>query len=108
MATRPLNESGYSIRVVASETGIPAETLRIWERRYDFPRPSRRPGGACGQCHARGHSCARGHCAPSGHCRRTGGAGPYGHSSGGWGHRSVWTGQLRPCGQFVGGERLER
>jgi MerR family transcriptional regulator, light-induced transcriptional regulator len=36
---------GYSIRVVASETGIPADTLRVWERRYGFPKPSRRPGG---------------------------------------------------------------
>jgi DNA-binding transcriptional MerR regulator/methylmalonyl-CoA mutase cobalamin-binding subunit len=36
----------YSIRVVASETGIPAETLRVWERRYGFPKPERRPGGA--------------------------------------------------------------
>jgi DNA-binding transcriptional MerR regulator/methylmalonyl-CoA mutase cobalamin-binding subunit len=38
--------SGASIRVVANRTGIPAETLRIWERRYGFPRPSRRPGGS--------------------------------------------------------------
>ncbi|MCC6969562.1 MAG: MerR family transcriptional regulator [Phycisphaerales bacterium] len=35
----------YSIRVVAAKTGIPAETLRIWERRYGFPKPARRPGG---------------------------------------------------------------
>lgn len=38
-------ERAYSIRVVASQTGIPAETLRVWERRYGFPKPSRRPGG---------------------------------------------------------------
>jgi len=37
--------AAYSIRVVASQTGIPAETLRVWERRYGFPSPSRRPGG---------------------------------------------------------------
>jgi len=38
-------EVGYSIRVVASRTGIPVDTLRIWERRYGFPKPARRPGG---------------------------------------------------------------
>lgn len=36
---------GYSIRVVSAQTGIPAETLRMWERRYGFPSPARRPGG---------------------------------------------------------------
>lgn len=35
-----------SIRVVEAKTGIPAETLRVWERRYGFPKPARRPGGA--------------------------------------------------------------
>ncbi|MBX3198535.1 MAG: MerR family transcriptional regulator [Labilithrix sp.] len=39
------NEGAYSIRVVASQTGIPADTLRVWERRYGFPKPDRRPGG---------------------------------------------------------------
>ena len=37
---------GASIRVVANRTGIGAATLRVWERRYEFPRPSRRPGGS--------------------------------------------------------------
>jgi methylmalonyl-CoA mutase cobalamin-binding subunit len=32
---------GYSIRVVARMTGIPADTLRMWERRYGFPKPQR-------------------------------------------------------------------
>lgn len=32
------------IRAVAQTTGIPAETLRTWERRYGFPRPERTPG----------------------------------------------------------------
>jgi MerR family transcriptional regulator, light-induced transcriptional regulator len=38
--------SGASIRVVVNRTGIPADTLRIWERRYGFPKPERRPGGS--------------------------------------------------------------
>jgi methanogenic corrinoid protein MtbC1 len=37
--------SGYSIRVVARMTGIPADTLRMWERRYGFPKPSRSANG---------------------------------------------------------------
>jgi len=38
--------AGASIRVVAKRTGIPADTLRIWERRYGYPRPPRRAGGS--------------------------------------------------------------
>jgi methylmalonyl-CoA mutase cobalamin-binding subunit len=38
--------AGASIRVVANRTGIAPDTLRVWERRYGFPRPSRRPGGS--------------------------------------------------------------
>ena len=38
--------SGASIRVVSNRTGIAADTLRMWERRYGFPRPARRPGGS--------------------------------------------------------------
>jgi len=37
---------GASIRVVARRTGIGAATLRVWERRYGFPVPQRRPGGS--------------------------------------------------------------
>src|SRR5690606_17590983 len=37
---------GLSIRVVVNRTGIPADTLRMWERRYGFPKPSRRAGGS--------------------------------------------------------------
>lgn len=37
---------GASIRVVVNRTGIPADTLRVWERRYGFPKPARRPGGS--------------------------------------------------------------
>lgn len=39
-------DATFSIKVVEAKTGIPAETLRIWERRYGFPNPLRRPGGA--------------------------------------------------------------
>lgn len=38
--------SGASIRVVVNKTGIAADTLRIWERRYGFPKPERTPGGS--------------------------------------------------------------
>ncbi|MEZ4411018.1 MAG: cobalamin-dependent protein [Polyangiales bacterium] len=33
---------GHSIRVASELTRIPIETLRMWERRYAFPKPSRR------------------------------------------------------------------
>ncbi len=36
----------YSIRVVSKMTGIEPETLRMWERRYDFPKPERTEGGS--------------------------------------------------------------
>ena len=35
----------YSIRVVSRLSGISADTLRMWERRYGFPHPERRPNG---------------------------------------------------------------
>ena len=38
--------AGASIRVVSNRTGIAADTLRMWERRYGFPHPARRPGGS--------------------------------------------------------------
>jgi len=39
--TRPL----YTISEVEALTGLSAEVLRQWERRYGFPRPRRTPGG---------------------------------------------------------------
>jgi len=36
----------YSIRVASRLTGIPADTLRMWERRYGFPHPERTGGGS--------------------------------------------------------------
>lgn len=44
-SARTAPELGFSIRIVAARTGISAETLRVWERRYGFPRPGRRAGG---------------------------------------------------------------
>jgi methylmalonyl-CoA mutase cobalamin-binding subunit len=38
--------AGYGIRAVAVLTGVDEHTLRIWERRYGFPRPVRSSGGA--------------------------------------------------------------
>ena len=32
---------GYSIRVASRLTGISSDTLRMWERRYGFPKPAR-------------------------------------------------------------------
>ena len=35
----------YNIGAVTRMTGIPIPTLRVWERRYDFPEPDRTSGG---------------------------------------------------------------
>lgn len=35
---------GHSIAVASRLTGIPVETLRVWERRYGFPSPARVSG----------------------------------------------------------------
>jgi len=35
----------YNLSVVIKETGIKADTLRAWERRYQLPRPERTKGG---------------------------------------------------------------
>jgi methanogenic corrinoid protein MtbC1 len=35
----------YNLKVVLKETGIAADTLRAWERRYGLPMPQRSPGG---------------------------------------------------------------
>ena len=35
----------YNIGVVARMTGIPQNTLRVWERRYSFPASTRSAGG---------------------------------------------------------------
>jgi methanogenic corrinoid protein MtbC1 len=35
----------YNLNLVLKETGIKADTLRAWERRYQLPMPERTPGG---------------------------------------------------------------
>src|SRR5678815_1339936 len=35
----------YNLKVVLNETGLPADTLRAWERRYGLPVPQRTSGG---------------------------------------------------------------
>lgn len=37
--------SGYSIRVASRLTGLSSDTLRMWERRYGFPKPERNTAG---------------------------------------------------------------
>ena len=39
------DEPIYNIGVVSRMTGIPVATLRVWERRYKFPKSSRTAGG---------------------------------------------------------------
>ena len=38
-------EPAYNLKVVMRETGIKADTLRAWERRYGLPHPERTAGG---------------------------------------------------------------
>ncbi|MBI5943320.1 MAG: B12-binding domain-containing protein [Chloroflexi bacterium] len=35
----------FNLKVVLNETGLPADTLRAWERRYGLPLPQRTAGG---------------------------------------------------------------
>ncbi|WP_425266856.1 MerR family transcriptional regulator [Caballeronia pedi] len=37
--------TGIGIAAIALEIGVTKDTLRVWERRYGFPRPVRTPGG---------------------------------------------------------------
>jgi DNA-binding transcriptional MerR regulator len=39
------DEPLYNIGIVSRMTGIPVATLRVWERRYGFPNPTRTAGG---------------------------------------------------------------
>jgi methanogenic corrinoid protein MtbC1 len=41
-----VNPGVYSIRVVSRLTGISLDTLRVWERRYGFPKPARKDTGS--------------------------------------------------------------
>src|SRR4051812_5689672 len=40
-ATADAAPQGYSIRVASRLTGVSSDTLRMWERRYGFPKPVR-------------------------------------------------------------------
>ena len=40
-----LETPSFNLKAVVRETGIKAETLRAWERRYGLPRPARSAGG---------------------------------------------------------------
>jgi len=35
----------HNLGAIARETGINADTLRTWERRYNLPQPTRSAGG---------------------------------------------------------------
>lgn len=37
--------AGVGIGAIAQEIGLTKDTLRVWERRYGFPKPMRSPGG---------------------------------------------------------------
>ena len=39
------NAPTYNLKAVVQETGLKADTLRAWERRYNLPRPQRTPSG---------------------------------------------------------------
>jgi hypothetical protein len=41
-----VGDAPYSIRVASRLTSIGLDTLRVWERRYGFPRPERSRGGS--------------------------------------------------------------
>lgn len=44
-STNPVKEPLYNIGAVAQMTDIPETTLRVWERRYNFPHVARTEGG---------------------------------------------------------------
>ena len=46
MAKKPISKKPlFNLNLVVQETGIKADTLRAWERRYQLPTPSRTEGG---------------------------------------------------------------
>src|SRR5262245_2600276 len=42
---RPLSDPGLTIGAVARATGLSADTIRVWQKRYGFPVPQRKPSG---------------------------------------------------------------
>jgi len=46
MSNQEVNKQArYNLNVVVKETGIKADALRAWEKRYNLPQPARSPGG---------------------------------------------------------------
>jgi DNA-binding transcriptional MerR regulator len=45
MISSGFSPTNYSISDVERDTGVPKETLRVWERRYAFPQPGRDGNG---------------------------------------------------------------
>ena len=45
LPTPASSDDGLPIAAVERETGLGKDTLRVWERRYGFPTPSRNPSG---------------------------------------------------------------
>jgi DNA-binding transcriptional MerR regulator len=43
--TIPSQSPTYNLKAVLKKTGLKADVLRAWERRYDLPKPQRTPGG---------------------------------------------------------------
>lgn len=43
--TDEISDLGFSISAVERDTGLSKDTLRVWERRYEFPLPGRDPHG---------------------------------------------------------------
>jgi MerR family transcriptional regulator, light-induced transcriptional regulator len=43
--TMPNTNPIFNLKAVLKETGMGADTLRAWERRYGIPKPQRTPGG---------------------------------------------------------------
>ena len=41
----PSSEPRLTIGAVARATGLSADTIRVWQKRYGFPVPQRRPSG---------------------------------------------------------------
>lgn len=47
---KPARARSYSIRELTRTTGLSADVLRVWERRYGFPTPARDGAGARSYC----------------------------------------------------------
>ena len=47
-----------SIAAVERDTGLSKDTLRVWERRYGFPRPERDAGATAVIRRTRSSACA--------------------------------------------------